>query len=81
MKLYHQKTLIGTISKPIHDGSALAMVGDIELTDAAKAYQEVLAFFLDHDKRRHQEPPFSMDLTENWFIEDEEAIARRWMCL
>ena len=73
LSLFHENILIGRIQNAVADGSALATVGDIELTEEAANYKELLEFFLDDDKRSFEDPPFSNELMENWFIEDEQG--------
>jgi hypothetical protein len=70
LKLFRGKELVGTITDL--DSDWPWMGGQIELTEAARAYQHFWAFWTI-EGNREKEPPFEVpeDLDENWFVEDE----------
>ncbi|MCW3098219.1 MAG: hypothetical protein JWL77_3837 [Chthonomonadaceae bacterium] len=68
MKLYHKELLLGEITDVGTDQPW--MMGSIQFTPQAATYQDFFAFMTD-ESNAMEEPPFSEDLLENWFIEDE----------
>jgi hypothetical protein len=72
-KLYHNDILIGTVSQASANG--FKMHGSVEFTDAATAYLDVFAFFAK-DEAELEEPPFSDEILENWFMEDSDGVRR-----
>lgn len=70
MKLFHRSELIGVIRNASGEGTWLT--GDLELTPAAQAYKDLFAFLTDED-RMLEVPPFSKDMLNNWYIEDEHG--------
>lgn len=68
-KLYHQKTLIGTVLDA--DANGFSMHGIVELSTDAEPFKPIFAFFQDRSIPKDMEPPFPEELLENWFMEKD----------
>lgn len=67
LKLFHNSTLLGTITG--YHVYGFWWRGDIELTEAAESFQEVFIWFTSENRPMGQEPPFAEDILEDWYIE------------
>lgn len=70
MKLYHNSTLIGTITDACANG--FDMHGIINLLPSAEQYKPIFEYFQNQERPQPEEPPFEEHLLENWFIENEQ---------
>lgn len=71
-KLFHDDTLIGLIKDPGANG--FDWHGLIDLAPDAKSYQALFDFFTDEGNPENSEPPFSKELLENWYIENDKGV-------
>ncbi len=71
MKLFHNSTLIGEVKNACPNG--FEMHGIIELTDQAKAYDDLFKYWTDENTPDEEDPPFPEKMLNNWFIEDEDG--------
>ncbi len=71
LKLYRGSDLIGLLTNPSQEGPQFN--ADLELTAAADKHKEVLDYIMG-PKDSTQDPPLSLNLWEDWVIEDEEGV-------
>jgi len=70
LKLYHENTLIGTITN-VAPEDMFQRSGDIELTTAFESYKHVFEYLLANDGLTDGSPqPFDDSYYHNWFLED-----------
>ncbi len=70
LKLYRGADVIGIVTDPEQEGPQTT--AGLELTPAAADHQEVIDYILSK-KEPGQDPPESLNLWEDWFIEDENG--------
>ncbi len=68
--LYRGADVIGIVTDPEQEGPQTT--AGLELTAAAASHQEVIGYILSK-KEPGQDPPESLNLWEDWFIEDENG--------
>lgn len=73
LKLYRGTDVIGIVSDPAQEGPQIT--ADLELTPAAASHKELIDYIMSKDKG-DQDPPESLNLWEDWFIEDENGVKR-----
>lgn len=70
LKLYRGADVIGIVSDPEQEGPQTT--ADLELTPAAANHKELLDYIMSV-KVVGEDPPESLNLWEDWFIEDENG--------
>ncbi|MBP6747911.1 hypothetical protein KA344_21965 [bacterium] len=73
LKLYRGADVIGIVTDPAQEGPQIT--ADLKLTPAAANHKELLDYMMSK-KVRGQDPPESLNLWEDWFIEDENGVKR-----
>ena len=73
LKLYRGADVVGIVTEPEQEGPQITAV--LELTPAAANHKELLDYIMSV-KEDDQDPPVSLNLWEDWFIEDEDGVKR-----
>lgn len=73
LKLYRGADVIGIVTNPAQEGPET--IAKLELTDAAAHHRELLDYMLSVTSDS-PDPPDSLKLFDDWFIEDESGVRR-----
>ena len=71
MKLCRGADVIGIVTEPAQEGPQITAF--LELTPAAASHKELIDYIMSENKG-DQDPPESLNLWEDWFIEDEHGV-------
>ena len=73
LKLYRGADFLGIVTNPEQEGPQIT--GILELTAAAAKHKELLDYIMS-EKESGEDPPVSLNLWEDWFIEDQNAVKK-----
>ncbi|MFA6209619.1 MAG: hypothetical protein WCT03_12590 [Candidatus Obscuribacterales bacterium] len=77
LKLYRGIDLIGIVTDPEQEGPQI--IAALELTPAAAKHKELLDYIMSV-KKPGEDPPESLNIWEEWVIEDENGVMRGIGC-